>query len=101
MGWMYKIFSVQTTSQVIGMFEIATALLLIGDLVFPKVGIIGSSLSILIFFTTCTFMFSTGGVLSKIDGLWVPSDLGSFLIKDITALGASLFLLGNYFQKTL
>ncbi|HET9057834.1 MAG TPA: DUF417 family protein [Chitinophagaceae bacterium] len=99
MNWMYKLFSVQTTSNIIGIFEIVTALLLIVGLLFSEAGIVGSSFSIIIFFTTCTFMLTTGGFLAKIDGLWVPSDLGSFLIKDIVLLGAAFFLLSNYLQK--
>jgi len=99
MGWMYKLFSVQTTSNIIGTSEILTALFLVIGFFFPKAGLVGSIMSALIFFTTCTFMFSTGGFLSKIDGIWVPSELGSFLIKDLTALGASLFLVSHYLSK--
>ena len=99
LSWMYKIFSVQTAAEIIGVFEIAAGLLLVIGLLFSKAGVVGSVLSTIIFFTTCTFMFTTGGFLAKVDGLWVPSDTGSFLIKDVVALGASLYLLSIYLQK--
>lgn len=94
-SWMYKIFSINTTSKIIGVIEIIAGIGLIAGIFFPKVSFIGSVLATIIFFTTCTFMLSTGGMLTKVDGLWVPSDLGTFLIKDIAALGASLFLLSR------
>jgi len=99
LSWMYNLFSVTTTSRIIGVFEIVTALLLVAGLLLPKAGIAGSVLAIIIFFTTCTFLVTSAGVFAKIDGMWVPSDLGSFLIKDIVSLGASVYLLSNYLQK--
>ena len=92
MSWLYKVFSIKATSQIIGTVEIIAGLALIVGLFVPKIFLIGSGLATIIFFITCTFMLSTSGMLSKIDGLWVPSDLGGFLIKDIVAFGASLFL---------
>lgn len=96
MSWMYGLFSEQMTSNIIGTSEIITATLLVVALFFPPVGLWASGLSALIFFTTSTFLFTTSGIVEKIDGLWVPSDLGSFLMKDLIALGASLMLIVYY-----
>ena len=94
-SWFYGLFSVSTTSKIIGIIEIVAGLGLVLGIFFPRISFIGSGLATIIFFTTCTFMLSSSGVLTKIDGLWVPSDLGSFLIKDLVAFGASLFLFGK------
>lgn len=95
MSWLYKVFCISATSKIIGIIEIIAGITLLIGLLLPRIAFIGSGLAIVIFFTTCTFMLSTGGMVTKIDGLWVPSDLGSFLIKDLVAFGASLFLFGK------
>jgi uncharacterized membrane protein YkgB len=78
--------------------EITAGIGMLAGLAFPKLGLAGSLLSTLIFFVTCSFILSSGGVLERIEGIWVPSDLGGFLIKDIAALGGSSFLVAHYMK---
>jgi uncharacterized membrane protein YkgB len=92
LSWMYKLFSLSTTSRIIGIIEILTGMLLIAGLFNSKISLAGGFAATVIFFITSTFLLSTKGVLAEVDGMWVPSDLGSFLMKDLSALGASLFI---------
>jgi uncharacterized membrane protein YkgB len=98
MSWMYHIFSIQTTSRIVGVTEIIAALAILAGNFSPKIGVWGSVLCIVIFFVTSTFFLTTPGSIAQVDGVWAPSGTGSFLIKDISILGASIFLLG-YFSK--
>ncbi len=98
--WMYKLFSVRAASQVIGVIEIITGGLLLVGLFDQKVSLIGGIAASVIFAITSTFLLSTGGeMLEKVDGIWVPSDLGGFLLKDLPALGASLFIVMRAIHK--
>ena len=95
MSWLYRVFSVQTVSHIIGIIEIAGGAFLILGLFSSRAGVIGGTISTIIFFVTCTFLFSTPGMLTQIDGMWVPSDGGSFIIKDVVALGSSVYVLAR------
>jgi uncharacterized membrane protein YkgB len=43
------------------------------------------------FAVTVSFLFTTPGSFTVVDGLWVPGGAGGFLIKDLTLLGAALY----------
>lgn len=90
MSWLYQVLSVAATSRLIGVLELLAAAGLLGGWVWPRSGVVGGALATLIFFTTSTFLLSTPGVLAKVDGLWVPGNIGGFLIKDLGLLAASL-----------
>ncbi|MGF7038335.1 DUF417 family protein [Mucilaginibacter lappiensis] len=100
MSWMYHIFSITTTSAIIGALEITAALAILAGNFSPRVGLWGSILCVVIFFVTSTFFLTTPDTVAKVDGVWAPSGTGSFLIKDISILGASLFLLSHFGKKT-
>lgn len=100
MSWMYHIFSITTTSAIIGVLEITAALAILAGNFSPRVGFWGSILCVVIFFVTSTFFLTTPDTVAKVDGVWAPSGTGSFLIKDISILGASLFLLSHFGKKT-
>jgi uncharacterized membrane protein YkgB len=100
MSWMYHIFSITTTSAIIGVLEITAALAILAGNFSPRVGLWGSILCVVIFFVTSTFFLTTPDTVAKVDGVWAPSGTGSFLIKDISILGASLFLLSHFGKKT-
>ncbi|WPU92965.1 DUF417 family protein [Mucilaginibacter sabulilitoris] len=101
MSWMYHIFSINTTSAIIGVLEILAALAILAGNFSPRVGIWGSMLCVVIFFVTSTFFLTTPDTVTMFDGVYAPSGTGSFLIKDISILGASLFLLSHFAKKTL
>ena len=95
MSWMYKVFSLQATSNVIGIAElIAAALIAIRPLA-PKLSAIGSALAVFTFLTTLTFLFSLPGWEKSLGGFPALSGSGGFLLKDTVLLGAALFTLGD------
>src|SRR5688500_19087104 len=58
MSWMYRVFSVQATSNVIGVAELIAAALIAIRPLSSKLSAIGSVLAVLTFLTTLTFLFS-------------------------------------------
>lgn len=89
MSWMYEFMSQLTVSKVIGSAEIATGILLILQPVSAKAGIVGGIFSTLTFLITLSFIFTTPKAITKVDGLWIPNQ---FLLKDIMALGISIYI---------
>jgi uncharacterized membrane protein YkgB len=95
MSWMYKILSVQATSNVIGVTELGTALLLAIRPWSPRLSAIGSVLAVFTFLSTLTFLFSLPGWEKSLGGFPALSGSGGFLLKDVVLLGAALFTLGD------
>lgn len=92
MGWLYKWFSVQTVSSIIGSIEILIALLLVLSFFGKQFSRLAGVLSAITFLITLTFLFSTPGAVSKVDGIWVPD---AFLLKDLVSFGVSLMVMAN------
>jgi uncharacterized membrane protein YkgB len=91
MSWMYAVLSLQGVSNVVGLIEIATALLMASRRISPKASFVGSFRSdrhiladdqLSVFDTWCAeireWHFNSG-------------DAGQFLIKDLVLLGASFW----------
>ena len=95
MSWMYKVFSVQATSNVIGVAELIAATLIALQPLSAKLSAIGSVLAVLTFLTTLTFLFSLPGWEQSLGGFPALSGSGGFLLKDVVLLGAALFTLGE------
>jgi reactive chlorine resistance protein C len=95
MSWMYKVFSVQTTSNIIGVAEITAAALIAIRPLSAKLSAVGSMLAIFTFLATLTFLFSLPGWEKSLGGFPALSGSGGFLLKDIVLLGAALFTLGD------
>jgi reactive chlorine resistance protein C len=89
MSWMYRLFSEPGVSKLIGMIEIITGILLILYAVSAKPGFIGGVLSSATFILTISFLFTTPGSFTKIDGIWLPD---AFILKDLMALGISIYI---------
>jgi uncharacterized membrane protein YkgB len=95
MSWMYKILSVQATSNVIGVAELTAALLIAIRSLSARLSAIGSVLAVFTFLTTLTFLFSLPGWEKSLGGFPALSGSGGFLLKDVVLLGAALFTLGD------
>ena len=96
MSWLYGIFSVYTFSALLGVFEIAAAVLLAVKPWWPKVSVFGSLLAIALFAATISFMFTTPGVYEASQGGFPALSLsGGFLMKDIALLGISAWTLAD------
>lgn len=95
MSWMYKLFSLQATSNIIGVVEITAAVLMAIRPLSAKLSAVGSVLAVFTFLATLTFLFSLPGWEKSLGGFPALSGSGGFLLKDIVLLGAALFTLGD------
>lgn len=82
--WLYPVFGFRGTSNIIGVMEVSTALLIATRVWLPRVSAYGSMLSTGVFVITLSFLITTPGAF----GLVTP--WSGFLLKDIMFLGASL-----------
>lgn len=91
-SWLLAIMGTQGISNLLGVVEITTALLLVAHFVSPRAGLIGSVLAALAFFTTLTFLFTTPGWEPSLGGFPAISAMpGQFLLKDVVLLGAAVY----------
>lgn len=96
MSWVYDIFSVGTFSALLGVFELAAAVLLAVKPWWPKASIGGSLLAIGLFLATISFLFTTPGVFdAPAGGFPLLSVIGGFLFKDVALLGISVWTLAD------
>jgi reactive chlorine resistance protein C len=96
MGWVYHVFPVYPFSAVLGVFEVAAAVLLAIKPVAPKLSTLGSLMAIVLFVSTISFLFTTPGVAEPAGGGFPAiSLLGEFLLKDIPLLGLSFWTLAD------
>jgi uncharacterized membrane protein YkgB len=96
MGWLYGIFSETTFSALLGVFEVAAAILLAVKPIAPRLSIAGSVLAILLFLATISFLFTTPGVGEQAGGGFPALSLtGEFLLKDVPLLGLSFWTLSD------
>jgi reactive chlorine resistance protein C len=101
MGWLYEIFSVYTFSVLLGVFEVAAAVLIAVKPWWPRVSMLGSLLAILLFAATISFLFTTPGVFEEsVGGFPLLSLTGGFLIKDVALLGISAWTLADALTAT-
>ncbi|TIX93638.1 MAG: DUF417 family protein [Mesorhizobium sp.] len=98
LAWMYPVFGEAGASYVLGVVEIATALLLIASPWSTRAGVAGGALAALIFLVTCSIMVALP--------IWEPAlgfpalgPAGQFLIKDIALLGIALVILGESLNR--
>ena len=100
MSWMYKLLSLQATSNVIGVAELSAALLIAVRPFSARLSAIGSVLAVFTFLTTLTFLFSLPGWEKSLGGFPALSGSGGFLLKDVVLLGAALWTLGDSLSAT-
>src|SRR5215217_9216298 len=101
MSWLYGIYSVYTFSVLLGVFEVAAAVLIAVKPWWPKASVFGSALAVLLFAATLSFLFTTPGVFDdSAGGLPLPSLSGGFLFKDVSLLGVSVWTLTDALRAT-
>ena len=95
MLWLRVLFGVQGASDVIGVIELSTAVVLALGAFNPFASALGATMSCLTFATTLTFLLSTPGVAEPMAGGFpaISAPVGQFLLKDVVLLAASLCLL--------
>lgn len=97
---MYVFFSVTTFSALLGVVEVAAAVLLAVKPWWPRVSAIGSVIAIGLFVATLSFLFTTPGVFEASQGGFpLLSTTGQFLIKDVVLLGAAVWTLTDALKR--
>jgi uncharacterized membrane protein YkgB len=85
MSWMVPAFGVRGTSAVIGVIELAAAVLMCLRRFSPRLSALGSLIAAGTFVVTLSFLVTTPGALSP------TNPFGGFLMKDIVLLGAAIY----------
>jgi reactive chlorine resistance protein C len=89
--WLYRIFTLQGVSNLIGAIEIVVALLIALRPFSASLSFAGSIGAIITFLLTVSFLVSTPGAFQFSHGFLLLGDAGQFLIKDLVLLGASIW----------
>jgi uncharacterized membrane protein YkgB len=92
-SWLYKIASVNVVSDLIGIFEIVTGVLLLASFRSSAAGRIGGYLALIIFVTTLSFLLTTPGIW-KISEFVPVTDF--FVVKDLAFLAIALQVTGRH-----
>ncbi|QNI32751.1 DUF417 family protein [Alloacidobacterium dinghuense] len=102
--WHFKLFGPYVGSDLIGLTEWLSAVLIIAGYFRPKAGIFGGLVGIVIFFTTSTMIMTTPGAIISVPGIHgmrYMSFLGLFLFKDVISLGVSFYLVSYFGKKAI
>jgi uncharacterized membrane protein YkgB len=102
--WHFKLFGPYIGSDLIGLTEWLTAVLLITGYFKPRAGILGGLVATGMFFTTSTMLLTTPGAIISVPGIHgmrYMSNLGLFLFKDVISLGVSLYLISYFGKKAI
>src|SRR5215470_10351276 len=97
MSWFYGFMSVRGFSALLGVVEVAIALLIAARPFWPRASALGSALAVGMFLTTLSFLVTTPGVWEASAGGFpaLSGKPGQFLIKDLALLGISLWTFGE------
>lgn len=97
-AWTNALLSHQQLSGVLGTLEITAGVLILSRPFSAVTSAIGSAMAVGTFTATVSFLFTTPGVWSTQYGFPALGDIGTFVIKDVTLLGAALYTLGEALQ---
>jgi uncharacterized membrane protein YkgB len=102
MSWVYGSMSVRGFSAVLGVVEVAIAILIAARPYSPRASALGSALAVGMFLTTLSFLVTTPGVWEPSAGGFpaLSGKPGQFLLKDLALLGISLWSLGEAWQAS-
>jgi uncharacterized membrane protein YkgB len=102
MSWVYQYMSVRGFSAMLGVVEVAIAVLIAARPFSPRASVLGSALAVGMFLTTLSFLATTPGVWEPSAGGFpaLSGKPGQFLIKDLALLGISLWSLGEAWQAS-
>lgn len=100
-SWHFRLFGPYIGSDLIGITEIAAALLIVAGYFRPKAGVIGGLITTVMFLTTSTMLITTPGATISVHGVRYMSFLGLFLYKDVISLGVSLYLISYFGNKAI
>src|SRR3954453_16712087 len=102
MSWVYGLMSVRGFSAVLGVVEVAIALLIAARPFSPRASAVGSARAVGMFLTTLSFLVTTPGVWQASAGGFpaLSAFPGQALLKDLALLGIALWTLGEAWQMS-
>ena len=102
LSWVYGPLSVRGFSALLGVIEVAIALLIAARPFWPRASALGSALAVGMFLTTLSFLVTTPGVWEPSAGGFpaLSAFPGQALIKDLALLGISLWSLGEAWKAS-
>src|SRR5919206_1821646 len=102
MSWVYGLMSARGFSAVLGVVEVAIALLIAARPFSPRASALGSALAVGMFLTTLSFLVTTPGVWASSAGGFpaLSAFPGQALIKDLALLGISVWTLGETWKAS-
>jgi uncharacterized membrane protein YkgB len=102
MSWVYGTLSFRSFSAMLGVVEVAVALLIAARWYAPRASALGSALAVGMFLTTLSFIATTPGVWEPSAGGFpaLSGKPGQFLIKDLPLLGISLWSFGESWKAS-
>ena len=102
--WHFKLFGPYIGSDLIGLTEWVTAVLLITGYFKARAGILGGLIATGMFFTTSTMLLTTPCAIISVPGIHgmrYMSNLGLFLFKDVISFGVALYLISYFGKKAI
>ena len=99
MRCLYQYLRVQAVSTLLGIIEIAIAVMIAMRPVATKISALGSVLAVWMFLTTLPFLFSLPGWEPTLGGFPALSGSGGFLLKDLVLLAAAVWSLGEALRQ--
>ncbi len=100
MSWLYGIFSVYTFSVLLGVFELAAAVLIAVKPWWPRAAVFGSALAGWLFVATISFLFTIPGAFDTSVAYPAPPLTTGFLFKDVALLGISVWTVTDALRAT-
>lgn len=95
MSWMYSVMGLQAVSNLIGVIEVATAVLMAARPWSALASVLGSAMAVVTFLITLSFLFSTPGWEASLGFPALSGLPGQFLLKDVVLLGGVAWSLGE------
>ncbi len=102
-GWWHALLGIQGASNMLGVIEITTGVLLAARIPWPRLSAAGGAMAAFAFLITLSFFLSTPGVTEPLAGGFpaISAEIGQFLLKDIGLLGAAIWLTGEALRARL
>ncbi|WP_419868282.1 DUF417 family protein [Chryseobacterium sp. CT-SW4] len=94
--WVYKVFNVQTVSNLIGLVEIILAMVLLLSVKLTGLKKLAGMGMVVTFLITLSYLFTTPNIWRTVDGILVPD---FFILKDLMFLGFGFTLLQHNENK--
>jgi uncharacterized membrane protein YkgB len=100
LGWAYGILSPRSFSNLLGVIEIATGLMLAVAPLAPLPGVVGAAGAATTFAVTSTFLITGPSWEASLGGFPALSPFGGFVVKDLALLGIAVSTLGRAARGT-